>query len=106
MTTNDNTEKQLDHPMPKGARKAPPSGGPLHGCAHEKGAGAPARTYGRCSRFVSRNVSIPTTVGSGESDHGEERDEREPQIRRALAFIGRRWQEGVLQSAGGRHPES
>jgi hypothetical protein len=28
MTTTDNTEKQLDHPMPEGARKAPPSGGP------------------------------------------------------------------------------
>jgi len=29
MTTTDNTEKQLDHPMPEGARKAPPSGGPM-----------------------------------------------------------------------------
>jgi hypothetical protein len=28
MTTTDNTQKQLDHPMPKGASKAPPSGGP------------------------------------------------------------------------------
>ena len=28
MTTIDYTEKQLDHPMPEGAGKAPPSGGP------------------------------------------------------------------------------
>nr|WP_325501877.1 hypothetical protein [Mycobacterium sp.] len=28
MTTTANAEKQLDHPLPEGARKAPPSGGP------------------------------------------------------------------------------
>jgi len=28
MTTTANTEKQLDHPLPEGARKVPPSGGP------------------------------------------------------------------------------
>ena len=28
MTTTENTEKQLDHPIPEEARKAPPSGGP------------------------------------------------------------------------------
>ena len=27
MTTTDSTEKQLDHPMPERARKAPPSSG-------------------------------------------------------------------------------